>query len=113
MGDSFCGRSEAWHADHGYDTRGHYPDLVNWCPGRAPQPGRPELYTMEDAIVLGRRALCENSDGGHQIERTLEHRISNVNGTMAWDGYGCTCCDLVVTTSYPELPSRRRQGSDG
>lgn len=60
-------------------------------------------YTMEQAIVLGRRALCESSDTGHQIERQGGIRIRNWNGTIQQWGYGCRFCDAIVTVAYPPL----------
>lgn len=59
-------------------------------------------YTMEDAVILGRRYLCESSDTGHQIDSgTFVRR--NANGAIVSTSYGCRNCDVVVELSYPSL----------
>lgn len=63
-------------------------------------------YTMEQAIILGRRALCESSDTGHRIEPQGGVRIRNWNGTIAEYGYGCRYCDLIVDTRYPSFEEK-------
>lgn len=72
-------------------------------PTPAPQPGR--LYTMEDATILGRRALCEGENSnGHELGVKFEHVIRNPNGTIAHVSYGCRICDVQVALTYPPLP---------
>lgn len=62
----------------------------------------PRLYTRQEAVILGRRAICESSDTGHQI--TLAMQTRNQNGDRAWAVYGCANCDVDVALSYPPLP---------
>lgn len=67
------------------------------------QPERGGLYTFDQAVILGKRALCESDDRGHDIQRTGQIAIRNFNGTVAVSSYSCVNCDLVVSTSYPPL----------
>lgn len=62
-----------------------------------------QLYTMQDAVMLGRRALCNTNDEGHDIGPLA--RLRNFNGTFI--RYGCRNCDVRVILEYPELPSRQ------
>jgi len=106
----YCGNPPGWHAERDYDTGGHYTgDGVTWCHGRPPEDER--LYTMADAVVLGRRMLCESSDLGHQIERRGGIAVRQANGEVQDLGYGCSNCDLEIKTSYPEVPSRQQGGN--
>lgn len=61
-------------------------------------------YTMDQAIVLGRRALCESSDTGHQIRREGGFIVRRANGSSASSSYECEFCDAAVTVTYPPLP---------
>lgn len=66
-----------------------------------------KLYTMADAVALGRRALCESSESGHQIAR--QTRQLNARGELVLSHYGCGHCDVVVELRYPPLAE---QGHD-
>lgn len=58
------------------------------------------LYGQREALLLARRALCENSDG-HRIDRL--HYQENWSGQAAVVIYGCHNCDVRVTLDYPEI----------
>lgn len=58
------------------------------------------LYGQREALILARRALCENGDG-HQIELVI--RTHNWDGKPVVQAYGCRNCDVDVTLSYPEV----------
>ena len=62
-----------------------------------------QLYTMDQAVILGRRALCESSDPGHQIRRVGGYVIRQADGRPASQQYECEFCDAVVTVAYPPL----------
>lgn len=67
------------------------------------QPEPEGLYTFKQAVILGKRALCESSDTGHDIQRRGGIVVRNLNGTTQQFGYGCINCDLIVDTRYPPL----------
>jgi hypothetical protein len=58
-------------------------------------------YTREEAITLGRRAICEDGEG-HHIQRCSTLR--NANGSLVCADYTCANCDVIVTLTYPEKP---------
>ena len=96
-----CGKDDGWHDELGYGD-GHSAGHGiggEWCPGRQPEA----RYTMEQAIVLGRRALCETSDTGHQIERVGGFVVRQADGTPVSQAYACGFCDATVTVTYPSL----------
>lgn len=99
-----CGKNDGWHDERGYGG-GHYGgDGVTWCSGRQPE----QLYTMEQAVILGRRVLCESSDEGHSIERKGGAAVRHADGTVVPLGYGCANCDARIEVSYPPLVPARR-----
>jgi transposase len=101
---TWCGNDADWHDQRGFGDGHYHRDAVTWCSGRAPAP---DLYTMEQAVILAKRALCESSDEGHDIGPTDGVTIRNANGiangVVQRRGYGCSRCDLIVQVSYPPL----------
>lgn len=94
-----CGENDGWHDERGFGDGHTVYGGVGYCPGRQPE----QLYTMEQAIVLGRRALCESSDTGHQIERQGGFVVRQADGRPASQAYCCGFCDATVTVTYPPL----------
>lgn len=102
---TFCGQNDGWHDERGFGDGHYHRDQVTWCSGRAPEP---DLYTMEQAVTLGRRALCESSDEGHHVERKGGAAVRHADGTVVPLGYGCANCDAEIEVSYPPLSPARR-----
>lgn len=61
-----------------------------------------KTYTRAEAKILGKRALCDDSDTGHRIERRSSSRYWN--GKLVCEDYMCENCDVIVTLTYPEKP---------
>lgn len=67
------------------------------------QPERGGLYTFDQAVILGKRALCESDDRGHDIQRAGGFVIRQADGRPVSQQYECGACDAIVTVTYPPL----------
>ncbi len=60
-----------------------------------------QLYSFEQAKVIGRRAICEESHDGHDLQNT--HTQRDMMGRATVRRYSCTRCDVKVRLEYPPL----------
>lgn len=58
-----------------------------------------KLYTRSQAIILGKRDLCERK--GHKINTMIQKSFSN---KVLVSYYSCENCDVKIRFEYPELP---------